>query len=318
MMRAVRYHEHGGPEQLAVEDIDRPEPDRDELLVRVEAAGVNPVDTYFREGTYPVPSLPWIPGSDAAGVVERVGEDVTDFKPGDRVFATGLGRTEQGTCAEYVSVPRRLAAELPDPVSFEAGAALALVGVTAWQALVHHGELEPAERALVHGGNGGVGHVAVQLAAAIGADVTATAAPDYHDDLQALGADTVVDYSRDDLDGAIADAGAPDVVLGTLANETIDVDATVAARNGRIVAIGNTADTVAIPMGAGKSKDLRFQVMSMFNTPDTSAVLSRLARLTARGDVAPEVARTYDFDGVADAHREVVDESFLGKLVIVP
>ena len=317
-MRAVRYHEHGGPETLTVEDVERPTAAADDLLVRVEAAGINPVDTYFREGAYDLPALPWTPGSDVAGVVETTGADVTAFEDGDRVVATGLGRTHQGTCAEYVAVPARLAARVPDGVGSDVAAAAALVGVTAWQAFVHHADVEPAERVLVHGGNGGVGHLAVQLAAGMGADVTATARPEFHDRLRELGADVVVDYTRDDLADAIAAAGAPDVVLGTVVNETIDVDAEVAAHGARIVGIGNTDSTVAVPMGPGKFKDLRVQLMSMFNTPDTGAVLARLLRLVETGALVPVVHRTYDLEATADAHRAVLDESFLGKLVVEP
>jgi len=317
-MRAVRYHEHGGPEVLQVEDVPRPEAGDDELLVRVEAAGVNPVDTYFREGAYPLPELPWIPASDVAGVVEAVGEGVDRFEPGDRVFATGVGRDRPGTCAEYVSVPEGLAATLPDGCAFEEGAAVALVGVTAWQALVHHGDIEPGERVLVHSGSGGVGHVAVQLAAAAGARVTTTASPTYHDHLGDLGAEQVLDYARDDLADAIVDAGAPDLVLDTLADEYFELDGEVAARGATIVGIGNEAATAPVPMGPGKFKDLRFQVMSMFNTPDTGTVLGRLATLMTAGDVVPEVAGTYDLEETADAQRDVVGKSFLGKLVVTP
>ena len=317
-MRAIRYAEHGGPEVLTVEDVDRPEPGHGDLLVRVEAAGINPVDTYFREGEYAVPELPWTPGSDAAGVVEAVGEGVEGFAEGDRVFATGLGNWNQGTCAEYVRVPSDHAAILPGGCSFEEGAALGLVGVTAWQAFVHHAGVEPAERVLVHSGSGGVGHVAVQLAAAMGAQVTTTASPTYHDTLRDLGAATVLDYTRSDLAEAIVDAGAPDVILDTFANEYAELDFEVAAEGGRVVAIGNTGPTAPVPMGPGKSKDLRFQVMSMYNTPETGAVLSRLGTLLGSGSVVPEVARTYALEETATAHRDVLEESFLGKLVVRP
>jgi NADPH2:quinone reductase len=317
-MRAVRYAEHGGPEVLTVDDVERPEPGHGDLLVRAEAAAVNPVDTYFREGAYGLAEMPWTPGSDAAGVVEAVGEGVDGFDLGDRVFATGLGRTEQGTCAEYAVVPEGLAAPLPDGCGFDEGAALSLVGVTAWQAFVHHAAVEPGERVLVHSGSGGVGHIAVQLADAMGARVTTTADPDYHGTLRSLGAGTVLDYQRDDLAEAIADAGAPDVVLDTFANEYTELDAEVAASGARIILIGNTGPTAPLPIGPAKFKDLGFQAMSMFNTPDTGAVLSRLGKLLVAGDVVPTIRRSYDLERIADAHRDVLEESFLGKLVVTP
>ena len=318
-MRAVRYHEHGGPEVLQVEDVPRPDPDDEEVLVAVEAAAVNPVDTYFREGSYEPDDLPWIPGSDAAGIVEAVGEDVGGFEPGDRVFATGLGRDHPGTCAEYVAAPTDRVARLPDGVPFDVGAAVALVGVTAWRALIDHAELEPAERCLIHGGSGGVGHVAVQIAAAAGADVTTTAAPDYHPRLGTLGADALFDYQREDLADAVADAGAPAVILDHRLDEYLQFDADVAATGARIVGIGNAEARAGFSdVAAARGSELRIHLMSVFNTPDVGAVLERLAGLLAAGDLTAEISRTYDLEAVGDAHGAVLEESFLGKLVVEP
>ncbi|WP_254544545.1 NADPH:quinone reductase [Halomarina pelagica] len=317
-MRAIRYHETGGPEVLQLDDLDAPDPGHGEVRIEARAIGVNPVDTYFRTGEYAPPELPMIPGSDVAGVVDAVGEGVDGFAEGDRVYATGLGSDRQGTYAERVVAPAGLVAELPEGVSFAEGAAMALVGVTAWQALVFHAGLEPAETCLVHGGSGGVGHVAVQLAAATGARVVTTASEAYHDHLRDLGAHAVLDYRRDDLADAVRSAGAPDVILDTITNEYFPFDAEVAAERARIVGIGNTASEATVPMGPSKGKDLRFQLMSMYNTDDTSAVLSRLARLMATGSVVPEVARTYPLAEASRAQRDVLGESFLGKLVLEP
>jgi NADPH2:quinone reductase len=318
-MRAVRYHDHGGPEQLMVEDVDRPTPGDDEVLVKVRAASVNPVDTYFREGSYQPGGLPWIPGSDAAGVVTAVGDGVTDHDPGDRVFATALGNDRPGTCAEYVAVPTERLAELPDRVGFASAAASALVGVTAWQSLVARCDLDPGERVLVHGGSGGVGHVAVQLAAAAGGRVTTTASPEYHDDLRELGADDVFDYGRDDLADAVREAGQPDVVLDHRLDDYLGLDCEVAAFGGRIAAIGNTGPEATFPnVPAHRGKALTVHHVSMFNTPDVARVLGRLAALLERGALAPRVARTYDLDGVKEAQQAVLEESFLGKLVVEP
>ncbi len=317
-MQAVRYHEHGDEDVLQVDEIERPEPAANELLVRVEAAAVNPVDTYFRSGVYPLGGLPWIPGSDVAGVVESAGSR-TGFSAGDRVFATGLGKDHQGTCAEYVTVPADLAATFPDSVGFETAAAGALVGVTAWQSLFAAGALSPGDRALVHGGNGGVGHVAVQLAATTGADVTTTARPRYHDQLADLGADVVVDYAEDELADALADAGPYDVILDHRVDEYLGLDCRVAATGGRIAAIGNVDPEACFPsVPLARAKTLSVHHVGMFATPDVAAVLERLGRLFERGDVSPVVDRAYDLDGVADAQRAVLAESFLGKLVVLP
>jgi len=318
-MRAVRYHEHGGPNVLQVDEIDDQDPGQGEVRIDVEAAGVNPVDTYFRTGEYPVDSLPMISGSDVAGVVDAVGEGVEEFAVGDRVFATGLGNLgRQGTYAEAVIAPVDALAELPEAVSFSEGAAMSLVGVTAWQAFVYHAGLEPGEACLVQSGSGGVGHVAVQLADAMGARVLTTASETHHDHLRDLGADAVFDYRRDDLEEAVADVAAPDVILETITNEYFGMDARIAATGGRIVGIGNTDSEAAVPMSASKPKDLRFQMMTMYNTPDIGEALSRLAYLAETGQVVPEVARTYDLDEAAEAQRAVLEDSFLGKLVLTP
>ncbi|MDS0281477.1 NADPH:quinone reductase [Haloarcula onubensis] len=317
-MHAVRYHDHGGPEVLTVDEVERPTPGPGEVVVAVEAAAVNPVDTYFREGAYEPADLPWIPGSDCAGTVAAVGEGV-DYAVGDRVFATGLGNWLQGTAAEAALVPDSHLAALPDGVPFEDGAAVALVGVTAFQSLIAACSLEPGERALVHGGSGGVGHVAVQLAAATGARVTTTASPEYHDRLRELGADDAFDYRRDDLADAVVDAGRPDVILDHRLDDYLALDAEVTAQGGRIAAIGNTEpDATFENVPRCRAKALSVHHVSMFNTPDFGDVLARLAVLLADGDLEAEIAGRYDLDEVAQAQRDVLGESVLGKLVVRP
>ncbi|MFC4552698.1 MULTISPECIES: NADPH:quinone reductase [Halorussus] len=318
-MRAVRYHEHGGRETLQVDEFDRPDPAPDEIRVEVRAAGVNPVDTYFREGSYEPPKLPMIPGSDFAGVVDAVGEDVSAFAEGDRVFGTGLGNDRQGTYAEYVTAPTDCAARLPEDVSFDEGAAVALVGVTAWRALVDHAGVEPAETCLVHGGSGGVGHVAVQLAAASGATVLTTASEEHHDRLADLGADAVFDYRRDDLADAVVEAGRPDAILDHRLDDYLDFDAEVGAKGVRVAGIGNTVPEAGFDnIAAARSREMSLHLMSMFNTPDFAAVLEKLAALMEAGDLRVEIAETYDLEQADEAQRAVMEDSILGKLVVEP
>lgn len=318
-MRAVRYHEHGDADVLELEEIPTPEPGADEVLIEVGAAGINPVDTYFREGSYSPAALPWIPGSDFAGTVEAVGDEVTAFEPGDRVFGTGLGKDIPGTCAEYAVSPADRIATLPDGVSVETGAAIGVPAVTAWRSLIDHAELEPAERCLIHGGSGGVGHAAVQIAAATGADVTTTASPEYHEQLEALGADIVLDYHRDDLEDAVITAGAPDVILDHRLDDYLQFDANVATQGTRVVGIGNTVPEAGFSnVPAARSKELRIHLISMFNTPDLAVVLRRVATLLSSGKLSAEVARTYDLSEVPEAHEAVLSESFFGKLVVTP
>jgi len=318
-MRAVRYHETGGPDVLRVEDVPTPDPGPDEVRIAVEAASVNPVDTYFREGDYEPPTLPMIPGTDVAGVVDAVGGDVTEWAVGDRVFGTGLGNWNQGSYAEMAVADADVLARLPDGVSFAEGAAVGVAGATSWRALVDHAGLEPAETCLVHGGSGGVGHVAVQLANAAGARVVTTASERYHDRLRGLGADVVLDYHRDDLSDAVVDAGAPNVVLDHRVDDYFGFDADVAATGARIVAIGNTEQAATLPdVPAARAKELSVSLISMYNAPDLGAILDRLSALLADGRLAPNVARTYALDEAADAQRAVLEDSVFGKLVVEP
>lgn len=317
-MRAIRFHEHGDADVLQLDDdVDEPTADAGEVLVRVRAASINPVDTYFREGSYEPGGLPWIPGTDVAGEVAAVGDGVDRFNEGDRVFGTGLGGQRPGTYAEYTTVPEDRLAHLPDGVDYDAGAAVGVAGVTSWRALVDHAALEPAETVLVHGGSGGVGHVAVQVADAAGARVITTANPDYASDLESMGADVVLDYARDDLADAIVDAGRPDVVLDHRLDDYLDLDATVARTGTRVVGIGNTVPEAGwVNVAAARAKDVQLTLMSMFNTPRMADHLEKLARFMADGDLTPHVARTYDLADAADAQRDVMQDSFLGKLVL--
>ena len=321
-MRAVRLSDHGGPDVLETTEIDRPEPDGDELLVEVQAAGVNPVDTYFRDGSYTPVSLPFTPGVDFAGVVADVGESVDGFEPGDRVFGTGIGNaTFQGGYAEYASVPDDRVVALPDGVDVTEAGAAGVVAGTAWRALVDHASLSPAEYCLVHGGSGGVGHAAVQIAAAVCARVITTASPEYHDTIESLGATAVFDYSRGDLSEAVLDAtdGGVDVVLDHRLDDYLQFDADVAAAGCRVVCIGeNDPGPGFDSVGSARSKDVSYQFMSMFNTPDLRVPLRGVAHLMDIGALSIEVARTYDLDEAGEAQRAVMEESFLGKLVIEP
>lgn len=321
-MRAVCFHEHGGPEVLQVEEVDRPAVGSHRVLVEVAAAGVNPVDTKYREGQYDVFERPYTPGVDVAGTVVECGGHVSGFEPGDRVFGTGLGGDYQGAYAEFVSVPASRLIHVPDEVDLLQAGAAGVVGATAWRALVDHAELDPAAQCLIHGGNGGVGHVAVQLARTMGANVIATAAPDYHDAVAALGADVVLDYGRPDLAEAVetASGGGVDVVLDHRLDDYLQFDTTVAATGGHVVGIGE-ADTASVgfsDIGAARGKDVRYQFMSMFNTPDLRVPLRGIAHLLAAGDLTIEVARTYDLAEAAEAQRAVVEDSVLGKLAITP
>jgi len=321
-MRAVRLEEHGGPEVLRVRDVERPAPDGHQLLVEIEAAGVNPVDTYFRDGSYEPAALPFTPGVDFAGTVVEVGEHAEGFEPGDRVYGTGIGNGEfQGAYAEYAAVPTDRVVELPDGVGATQAGAAGVAVCTAWRALVDHANLDPAEACLIHGGSGGVGHAAVQVAAAVHARTVTTAAPAYHDEVAALGADAVLDYGREDLADAVlgATGGGADVVLDHRLEDYLQFDADVAAESATVVGIGENDPAPAFSAVAGaRAKDVEYQFMSMFNTPDLRDPLSGVAHLMEADALEVELARSYDLEEAADAQRDVMSDSFFGKLVIEP
>ena len=326
-MRAVRYHSHGGTEVLTVDEIDRPEPTGHEVLVEVVGAGVNPVDTYFREGSYEPFRLPMIPGIDVAGRVVETSEYVEGFAAGDAVYGTGIGTDHDGGYAEYAAVPEDRLVKLPDDSDLVAAGGAGVAGVTAWRALVDHAGLQVGDRCLLHGGSGGVGHAAVQLAAAAGAQVITTARPAYHDRLVDLGADVVLDYGREDLADALVAAAEErasrsdgvDVILDHRMHEYLDVDAAVAARGCRVVGIGEKEPAVGFSQSAAaRGKDLQMTMMSMFNTPDFREPLSALASLMAAGDLEIQVAKTYDLEEAGEAQRAVLADSIFGKLVLTP
>lgn len=321
-MRAVQISEHGGPEELRVEETDRPEPSADQLLVEIEAAGVNPVDTYFRDGSYEPVGLPFTPGVDFSGTVAERGADVEEFDVGDRVYGTGIGNGGfQGAYAEYATVPTDRVVELPDSASMTEAGGAGVVACTAWRALIDHANLDPAAYCLIHGGSGGVGHVAVQVASAVSARTITTADPSYHETLSELGAGTVLGYDRDDLGDTVVEAsdGGVDVILDHRLDDYIQFDADIAAAEATVVGIGENDPAPAFSNVAGaRAKDVEYQFMSMFNAPDLRVQLGGIAHLMSEEGLSIEIARTYDLEEAAQAQRDVMNDSFLGKLVIEP
>lgn len=327
-MRAVRYHEHGGPEVLQVDQMDRPDPGRGEVLIEVRAASVNPVDSLYRqgilggddEGAFEGSSLPSVVGTDLAGVVTAVGPGVTRFEPGDRVFGTGMADNQQATVAEYAVAPTDHLTTLSDGVAFEQAAAAAHVGGTAWRAVVEFGDIDPGDRVLVHGGNGGVGHVAVQLAALSGARVIATAGSEpARERVLELGASEALDYNRSDLSAAIREAagGAVDLILDPHTGEYLELDIQVAANGGTITHINGAFP--AIPnANPTRTKELTIQGVAMHNTPDIAPVMAQIEALLADGDLRINVDRTHVFEDAEEAHRAVAEDHIIGKVVLVP
>lgn len=323
-MRAVRFHDHGGPDVLSVDNVDRPTPGTDEVLVETKAIGVNHSDTLFREGIFPSRTMPSIPGSDFAGIVVEVGEAAAELEVGDRVVGAGLGKDHPGTYAEYVVSPTDRVAQLPPAVSFAEGAAMGHAGTAAWHAVVDFGGISPGDICLIHGGGGGVGHIAVQLAAIMGATVVTTEAADStRQELETLGADATFDFRREDLADAVLSVGQPNLIVDYHFDNYIEFDLLHVAHGGRVVVLefseeaGGEATLSQSALRAGLMKDVDIQLSGMFNA-DIANALGRLSNLIAEGDLEIIVARTYDLADAAKAHTEIVEEVFLGSTVLEP
>jgi len=237
-MKAIVVHEFGGPEVLKYEDAPRPEPKENEILVRVIAAGVNPVDTYVRSGKFGTPTLPLIPGRDIAGIVEETGPGATKFKKGDAVY----GNVRNGY-AEFAVAAEKDIALKPVSLDFVQAAAVPVAARTAWYALVDTAHLSPGQTVLIQGGSGGVGSFAIQIAKLRGAKVFATASTANQDLLKELGADVAIDYTKQKFEDVVKDV---DVVLEAAGKETLERDYPVVKRGGFLVSIVGSADSAKV------------------------------------------------------------------------
>ncbi len=307
-MRAVSQRTVGGPEVLEVVDVPQPEPAPTEVLVRVGAAGVNPVDWKVRARGGFLGEPPFTVGWDVAGTVEALGPGVTRFAVGDRVF--GMPRfPKQAACyAEYVTSPSRQLARTPEALSDVEAAAIPLAALTAWQALVETADVQPGERVLVLGAAGGVGHFAVQIAKTRGAHVIGTARSGKHDFLAKLGADEAVDYTEQSVEEAVSDI---DVVLDLIGDESTSRT------------IGTLRDVglfIIVPSAAGIDtlKELasdRVRLTGILVEPDRAG-LEALAGLVESGDLRPHVAATFPLEDAARAHEAGETGRTQGKLVL--
>jgi NADPH:quinone reductase-like Zn-dependent oxidoreductase len=319
-MRAVRYHDHGDADVLQVDEVDRPTPDRDEVLVEIRAASVNRVDVLFRSGRYGDLPLPTIPGGDGAGVVAAVGEDVAAFAVGDRVVASGMDRAAGGTFAEYATIPAAKLARLPEDLSWTAGGAIGNVGATAWTALEGLAGVQAGDRVLVHGGSGGVGHAAVQIAAHSGAQVITTAGTETaRRRLEALGASVALDYESDSLAEdilAATDGAGVETILDHRLEEYLDLDLEVVTAGGQIIStMGQIPATNARPF---YDTEVTVQPLKMDNRPVRRPTLERLVRLIEQDALTPVVADTYALEDATQAQQDLLAGGSLGKRVVTP
>jgi NADPH:quinone reductase-like Zn-dependent oxidoreductase len=307
-MRAITQQALGGPEVLELVDRPQPEPTPTEVLVRVAAAGVNPVDWKVRLRGGLLGEPPFTVGWDVAGTVEALGFGVTRFAVGDRVFGMPRFPREAAAYAEYVTSPSRQLARTPEGLSDVEAAALPLAGLTAWQALVETADVQPGQRVLVLGASGGVGHLAVQIAKARGAYVIGTARSPKHEFLAELGADEAVDYSLGPVEEALGDV---DVVLDLVGSEATAGTLRTLRDGGLFVVVPSAAGLESLEELAGE----RVRVTGILVEPDRAG-LEAIAGLVESGALRPHVSQTFPLEEAARAHEASETGRTQGKLVL--
>jgi NADPH2:quinone reductase len=320
-MKAILVHAFGGPEVLKLEEIPTPKPAAGQVLVRIHAAGVNPYDTYMRAGTYAIkPPLPYTPGSDAAGVVEAIGEGVKKVKPGDRVYTA---RTVTGAYAEYALALEGQVHELPEKISFGQGAGVWVPYGTAYHALFHSAEAHASETVLVHGASGGVGSAAVQIARAMGLTIFGTAGTQKGIDLvKREGANQVFDHSKagyqDEITKATGGRGV-DIILEMLANVNLAADLKLLALNGRVIIIGNRGEISINPrdLMSRRASARGFTLWGLTPAEEADIHAGIIAGLR-NGTLRPVVAKELPLAEATRAHKEVLEPGAAGKIVLIP
>jgi NADPH2:quinone reductase len=319
-MKAIVVKEFGGPDVMKLDQVPDPSPGAGQLLIRVQAVGVNPVETYIRAGAYArKPNLPYTPGSDVGGTVERAGAGVTAFKPGDRVYTQGAS----GGYAEFLVCEEAVAHPLPERVSFAQGAALGVPYSTAWRALFMRARARAGETLLVHGASGGVGTAAVELGRSHGLRVIGTAGTTEGLNLaREHGAHHVLNHrDKDYLQQVmpLTNNAGVDVVLEMLANVNLDNDLDVLARNGRIVVIGNRG-RVEIDPRKSMARDGAILGMTLFNaTPEElREIHAGLIAGLENGSLNPVIGKEFPLADAAKAHVAVMESGAYGKIVLLP
>ena len=306
-MKAVVVNEWGGPEVLKYQDAPRPEPKEDEILVRVVAAAVNPVDTYVRQGMFAkrgMDNRPAILGYDIAGVVEKTGANAKKFKPGDAVYSY-LSVMRGGGYAEFAIAKESETALKPKNINFEEAAAVPLAATTAWQALIDEAKLSVGQTVLIHGGSGGVGSFAIQIAKARGAKVIATASTEHQSTLKQLGVDQAIDYKTTKFEDAVKDV---DVVLNCVRADALGRSYGVVKKGGIIVSITDEPDETECAK--------RSLHCSRLGAHPDSKVLEELMKLIEAGKIKPIVSQTFPLAETSKAHQQIETHHTLGKIVL--
>jgi NADPH:quinone reductase len=316
-MKAMILTSFGGPESFELREVPKPVPQAGQVLVRVHATSINPLDFQVRRGDYAdLVQLPTITGHDVSGVVEEVGPGVTSFEPGDEVWYTPQIFDGPGSYAEYHVASESIVGKKPASLSHLEAATLTLVGGTAWEALVVRAGLRVGESILVHGGAGGVGHVAIQLAKAIGARVFTTVREENFEFARSMGADVLIDYTTEDyVEAVLRETGGRgvDVVFDTIGGDTLTRSPDALAQLGRVVSIVDIAKPQNLVQAWGKNASYHFVF-----TRQNRGKLDELSALIERGQLRPHVGAVYSLADLALAHArlESPNNGLKGKIAI--
>ena len=320
-MKAIRVSEFGGPETLKVQDVPDPKPDSGQVLVRVKAAGINPVDTYIRSGTYArKPNLPYTPGMDAGGIIEAVGPSIKDFKVGDRVYTNG---SITGVCADLAICEESRVHNLPSKISFAQGAAIGVPYGTAYRALFQRGRGKAGETVLVHGATGGVGIACLQFARAAGFTVIGTGGTDKGRAVVVeQGAHHVLDHGAPDYEKRLMDftkGRGVDLITEMLANVNLAKDLTLLAPGGRVVVIGNRG-TIEINPRDAMAREASILGLTLWAATDADLREIHAATIAGLecGSIRPVVRQELPLAEAPRAHQLVMEPGALGKIVLVP
>lgn len=308
-MKAIVINQYGGSDQLVEKELPVPELADDQVLIELKATSINPIDWKMRAG-YLKEMLPYdfpiVLGWDAAGIIKEVGKNVTAVSVGEKVMARPA-TTPRGTYAEYTAVEENLVSKMPDNISFDEAAAVPLTGQTAWVALVEIGKIKAGDRVLIHGGSGGVGHLAVQIAKYFGAYVAATASGKNEELVRSLGVDEFINYQEEDFEQVLSDF---DFVLDTQGGEIQEKSYTVLKKGGTLVSI-------VAPPDEEKAAEKHIHTGYFFLEP-TGERMKDLANLMKEDKLKPVIGKTFPFtqEGLREAHDLSENESIPGKVVI--
>lgn len=320
IMNVIEVSEFGGPEVMQLAEKPTPEPSGDEVLVLVKAVGVNPVETYIRAGTYPMlPELPYTPGGNVAGIVEKCGPDAGNWKAGDRVYSAA---TLSGAYAEKALCGAGQIFRLPDELTFSQGAALGVPAATAWRGLFIRGRALAGERVLIHGASGSVGQAAVQLARGAGMVVVGTAGTKEGCALIEKYGAHACNHNQEGYEEelmSVSSGKGYDLILEMLANKNLEKDLTLLAQRGRVIIIGSRGPIEIDPrLTMGKESEIRG--LAVFNSTDeeTKQTHDGLALAIKSGSLRPAVSFEMNLSEAPRAHQQVMNDGNCGKIVLLP